>query len=155
MRRFDLTDTESSISVPGIENLARVDELFIASEMTKEGARILADKGVKVFIDLKDPEETGCEDKDLFEGGVVYQNLVFPGIKMVDPEYLNSVNQVLETKPGNICVYCKSGNRVVAWFVLHLICCQGHNKKRVLEWARQFPFYRDSSALELKEKLGL
>lgn len=154
-KNLDLTDFETHVQNSKIANLARVDNIYIASELQdKEAINWLKQNSVTTFIDLKNPEETAYSDQEMV-GDAQYFSCPFPGVTGVDHEYLEQINQILEQSSGNICVYCKSGNRVIAWMVLHLLCLQGHNKKKVLEWAAQFPFFRETTAQELKNRLEL
>lgn len=153
--RLDLTDTETESAGKGLQNLARVDEIYIASEMTPQGIDFLKQKGVKTFVDLKAPEETGGRDKELLGEDVEYHNPVFPGIDQTDHEYFQNINHILENASGSVCVYCKSGNRVVSLLAMLLVCVQGHNKKRILEWASKFPFYRKEGLSQLERKFNL
>ncbi len=150
-------DTDFYIENSPLSNLARIGNIYIASEMTREGVQFLHDKGVYLFLDFKSQGEVLTNEPALIAAaGGEYVNAPVSSIDCIDQNFLSNINELLDQTDSPVAIYCKSGNRIIAWAILHLCAIQNMDIDEVKNYVSQFPFSRQPTrdfAFELAEQL--
>ncbi|MCK5883732.1 MAG: hypothetical protein KAG61_08590 [Bacteriovoracaceae bacterium] len=154
---FDLTDTEFSINEGPLTNLARIGNIYISSHMTEEGIQYLHDLGICHFLDFKAKGEVSFDEPAFIAAaGGEYINAPVSTLDAIDSDFLKNIDTLLGLTDGPCVIYCISGNRIIAWLMLHLIKVNGYSEEEVYSYAKQFPFCREETrlaALSIAERL--
>lgn len=155
--KFDISDTDFSIDGSSLTNLARIGNIYIASRMTEEGIQFLHQKGVYQFLDFKSHGEVQLDEPAFIAAvGGEYINAPVSTLDTIDMTFLQNINTLLDETDSPSVVYCMSGNRIIAWIMLHLIKIDGLSDDEVYEYAKKFPFCREDTrlaALSLSQQL--
>lgn len=155
---IDISKIDFSIGDSPFANLARVDRFYIASRIPGiDGVNYMINRKVFSFIDLKCPGEVTLNEHDLLMStGGEYINCPISQIAQMDMGFLNNMKTLLEEREGDLLLYCMSGNRIIAWLMLHLGVFQHYSETELYQFAKKFPFVREETrqlALEQLRKL--
>ncbi len=98
------------------------DKAFLSAAPTNETFREMKKLGVKVAIDLREPEELkGFEQKAAKENGIKYYSVPISKTGEIQKEPIAKVEKIVkENSKKKIWVYCQSANRAGAWLAIHL-----------------------------------
>lgn len=151
MGNIDLTDIDERIVESPFSHLARLDELYIGSELTSENQiTFLKSLGIETAIDMKEVGESDFPDKEALEkAGIQYFHFPVSDITNVEFEKLLELTNILRGNKGKKILYCISGNRVAAVLALQQSLVCGHPKLRAYEVACRVGMTKEM----LKEKV--
>lgn len=111
-----------ALGQPGIENLHRVGNIYIASQPEESTIAALGTT-VPTIINMRGPSEMQFDEKAKVEAaGATYALLPFFAEEGgIDAASLEAASQmVLEAGDEAVMVHCASGNRAGAWLAYHL-----------------------------------
>lgn len=142
-----ISDSTFVIKDSPFVNLSKIDRIYIGSKLPgTEGVRYLLDQHVQTFIDFKLPGEAQINEHDLVAAaGAEYINCPVASIEQMDRVFLQNMNTLLRECEGQIAIYCMSGNRIVAWLMLHLCIIQKMSVDEVYAFSQNFTFVREET----------
>ena len=107
----------------GIENLTRVENIFVASQPSQQALTVARERGVGIVVNLRGPdEELGFDEAAAAEAaGLDYYQVPVLGSEGLDKSAMVRVSQLVEAAgDAPVLVHCSSGNRVAGWLAVHL-----------------------------------
>ena len=117
----------ASPSVPGIKNFREVDErIYRGGQPTEDGFRYLANLGVKVVLDLREPgARSAAEERIVTAAGMRYINVPMSGLIPPTEAETNTILRLLEDPmAGPVFVHCwrgadRTGSVIAAYRIDH------------------------------------
>jgi len=126
-------------SVPGIHNFAQVDEhVYRGAQPTNEGFRYLADHGIKIVLDLREPGGRSLSEERMVEAdGMRYINVPMSGLVPPTAAETEKVLALLEDPAaGPVFVHCMRGaDRTGSVIAAYRIDHYGWDNARALQEA--------------------
>ena len=100
MKDLNLKDLELFESNAPIENLKRVDHLFLGGKIENEKQiNFLREEGVSLAVDLKGSHETPFMDQEYFEKfGIQYFHFPVKNLECLDFHLLSKVTSLLKNR---------------------------------------------------------
>lgn len=132
-------DVEVVSDWAGIENLTRVENVYVASQPDADALRAAASRGVGIVVNLRSPsEEAGFDEQAVAEAaGLEYFQIPVMTSGGLDKDAMVQISQIVNASGSDpILVHCSSGNRVSGWLAVHLARNRGMTVDEALSVAR-------------------
>jgi len=102
-------------------------EIFLSGAPHEDTFRELAHAGVRIAVDLREPEEIqGFEKRAATRNGITYNSAPISRVGDFQKDQIEAVDRIVAQRQGQkIWVYCNSGNRAASWMAIHLAKTQG------------------------------
>jgi len=118
----------TSIAANGIDQLFRLEDVFLSSQPSRKGFEVLKRQGIHTIVNLRKPNELGeiDEGESLARLEFSYHNPAFGPPEELTDELLDTTRALFsnaEERP--LLVHCKSGTRVGAVWMAHRILDAG------------------------------
>lgn len=108
--------------LPGVPDLHRFGDLWLAGQPTADGLRALREQGVARVLDLRLPHEDHGFDEDAAAAalGLEYHNIGFATQDLTDQK-VDAIRAILRDTSSPLLVHCRSANRVGMVWLLHRV----------------------------------
>jgi len=117
--------TPEKITIEGIKNAVRLDNLLFCSQPSKEGFENLANSGYKTILSTRGENELTWDEAGLVDSlGMSFVNIPMPGpVTEITDEQVRRFDDFMSSANQPIVLHCGSGNRVsglwAVWLVEH------------------------------------
>ena len=132
-------DVEVVSDWDGIENLTRVENVYVASQPNADALRAAGARDVGVVLNLRNPsEDAGFDEQAVAEAaGLEYFQIPIMTSGGLDKDAMVQISQIVNAAGSEpILVHCASGNRVSGWLAVHLARNRGMTVEEALSVAR-------------------
>lgn len=157
MGNINLTDIEEKLEGSPFLHFARLDNLFISSQLESNlQIEYLKSLDISFAIDMKEKGESDFPEEELLtKAGIKYYHFPVSDIEDVSFDQLCTLTKLLAGSNSKKLIYCMSGNRVASLLAMQqsLIC--GHPKKRALSLALKLGVTKDGLKKRLEKVLNL
>ena len=126
------------IDMPGVNNLFKAGELFLAGQPNLESIDELKKLGItKVYNIRSEGEMDFSEHEAKFnELGMEYHFLPIVKDGALNPEALDKLNSMIDKNETNL-IHCGSANRVGGWLITYLVKNEGMGFEDAVEIAQK------------------
>jgi uncharacterized protein (TIGR01244 family) len=102
-------------------------EIFLSGAPLENTFREMAYAGVRIAVDLREPEEIqGFEKRAAKGNGITYYSAPVSRVGDLQKDQIEAVDRIVAQRQGEkVWVYCNSGNRAASWMAIHLATTQG------------------------------
>ncbi len=139
---------ETPTAIMGKENFFQAGRFYFSGQPDEETFRWLAEKGIKVVINLRTDEEMKTLAEEEFdqpalleELGMKYFHIPVGGKVGYTPQPVEEVAEIIEEHKEKILIHCKSAGRVAHLWVAYLINYQHYTIEEAIDYARNMKFY--------------
>jgi protein tyrosine phosphatase (PTP) superfamily phosphohydrolase (DUF442 family) len=118
----DLRNFERITDAPGLGNLFKIGNFYIASQPAEESFVWIKSQGVKTIINLRDADEMDFrfEEKACASHGLGYHQFPVTCNGQFIKENLKKLNDIVANDNEQYFIHCGSANRVIAWLLTYL-----------------------------------
>jgi protein tyrosine phosphatase (PTP) superfamily phosphohydrolase (DUF442 family) len=102
-------------------------EIFLSGAPHEDTFREMANAGVRIAVDLREPEEIqGFEKSAAKRNEITYYSTSISRVGDLQKDQIEAVDRIVAQRQGQkIWVYCNSANRAASWMAIHLAKTQG------------------------------
>ena len=122
------------------DNVTHIENLYFSGQVDTESLHMAKLQGVTTIVNTRYPAEMDWDEKSIAENlGLEY--IIIPISRdsdTFDPQTIAQIDTVVRERKGQkILMHCSSGNRVAAWYAIHLIDKQNMKDDEALAVARK------------------
>ena len=121
-------------------NVTHVENLYFSGQVDAESLHMARMQGVTTIVNARHPSEMDWDEKSVAEDlGLEYISIpISKKSDTFDPETIAQIDTVVGKRKGQkILMHCSSGNRVAAWYAIHLVDKQDMKNDDALDVARK------------------
>lgn len=143
-------------NVPGVKNLFKLENLYIASQPTDDSFSWIKEQNIQKVINLRDFDEMDFEfEKSLCrEANIEYHQFPITKEGKFITENIKKLNELIADKNNNYFVHCGTANRVIAWLLIYLPTHKDMSFDETKKLAMQMGFTNEKFVLEAQDFLG-
>jgi len=139
------------------DNVTHVENLYFSGQVDVASLQMAKMQGVTTIVNARDPSEMDWDEKSAAEElGLEYISI--PISKTSETFDSGTIAQfdtfVGERKNQKILIHCSSGNRVAAWYAIHLIDKKNMKDEEALDVARKNGLTREGMENRVHTYLG-
>jgi uncharacterized protein (TIGR01244 family) len=127
-------------------------DIFLSGAPHEDTFRELAQAGVRIAIDLREPEEIqGFEKRAAKGNGITYYSAPISRAGDLQKDQLEAVDRIVAQRQGQkIWVYCNSGNRAASWMAIHLARTQGMQAEDAIAEAKPIGLNKEEMVTKVR-----
>ena len=122
------------------DNVTHVENLYFSGQVNTESLHMAKMQGVTTIINSRYPSEMDWDEKSAAENlGLEYISIpISKTSDTFDPGTIAQIDAIVgERKGQKILMHCSSGNRVAAWYAIHLVDKRDMTEGDALDVARK------------------
>ena len=139
------------------DNVTHVENLYFSGQVDVESLQMAKMQGVTTIVNARYPSEMDWNEKRAAENlGMEYISIpISKESDTFDPVTMAQIDTIVgERKDHQILIHCSSGNRVAAWYAIHLIDKQNMKDDEALAVARKNGLTREGMEKRVHTYLG-
>jgi len=115
-------NAENISDMVGLDNLWKLENLYLAGQPTLENIKMLHEKGLRKIINIRGQAESDFSDQEKLcsELNIEYHHIPLLMDKQVQAESCKKINQLVDSETVTM-IHCMSANRVGAWLITYLV----------------------------------
>jgi protein tyrosine phosphatase (PTP) superfamily phosphohydrolase (DUF442 family) len=122
------------------DNVTHIENLYFSGQVDIESLQMARMQGVTTIINSRYPSEMDWDEKSAAENlGLEYISIpISKTSDTFDPQTIARIDTMVgERKGQKILMHCSSGNRVAAWYAIHLVDKQNMKDDEAIDVARR------------------
>jgi protein tyrosine phosphatase (PTP) superfamily phosphohydrolase (DUF442 family) len=129
------------------DNVTHVGNIYFSGQVDSDALHMARLQGITTVVNMRSSSEIDWDEKSAAENlGLEYLNIpIAKDSNTFDPETIARLENVLRERPNmKILMHCSSGNRVAAWYAIHLVQQKNMARDDALAIARRNGLTKDS-----------
>lgn len=122
------------------DNVTHIENLYFSGQVDAESLHMARMQGVTTIVNTRYPSEMDWDEKSAAENiGLEYISIpISRDSDTFDPQTIARIDAVVGERTGQkILMHCSSGNRVAAWYAIHLVEKQNMKDDDAIDVARR------------------
>jgi uncharacterized protein (TIGR01244 family) len=127
-------------------------EIFLSGAPREDTFRELAHAGVRIAIDLREPEEIqGFEKRAAKQHEITYYSAPISRVGDLQQDQIEAVDRIVVQRQGQkVWIYCNSGNRAASWMAIHLVTTQGMKAEDAIAEAKPLGLNKEEMVTKVR-----
>ena len=138
------------------DNVTHVGDIYFSGQIDSDALHMARLQGITTVVNMRGSSEIEWDEKSAAENlGLEYLNIpIEKDSSTFDPETIARLEIVLRERPNKkILMHCSSGNRVAAWYAIHLVQQKNMAHDDALAIARRNGLTRNSMIARVRTYL--
>ena len=138
------------------DNVTHVGDLYFSGQVDSDALHMARLQGITTVVNMRGSSEIDWDEKRAAESlGLEYLNIpISKDSNTFDPQTIARLESVLRERANKkILMHCSSGNRVAAWYAIHLVQQKNMAHDDALAVARKNGLIKDSMVVRVQTYL--
>jgi hypothetical protein len=127
-------------------------DIFLSGAPHENTFREMAQAGVRIAVDLREPEEIqGFEKRAAKQHEITYYSAPISRVGDLQQDQIEAVDRIVAQRRGQkIWVYCNSANRAASWMAIHLATTQGMKAEDAIAEAKHLGLNKEEMVTKVR-----